>query len=122
VVVSDGLGLFIEPELLLLGVLSPSLQPHVGVSVHLSNSVEWKFRDNVEWSANMESEFFIESLGFKLISFVKIDNLPSLLDAIGIVLYCDFFSFLVLCSCQDSLVVLEVDEFRSTVLKQLPPS
>jgi hypothetical protein len=42
VVVSDCLGLLIKPELLLSGVLSPSLEYHVGSSKHLSNSVEWK--------------------------------------------------------------------------------
>jgi hypothetical protein len=42
VVVSDSLGDFIEPELLLSGVLSPSLENHLSSSKHLSNSVEWK--------------------------------------------------------------------------------
>jgi hypothetical protein len=45
VVVSDGLGDFIEEELLLSLVISPSLEDHVGSSKHLSDSVKWKLRD-----------------------------------------------------------------------------
>jgi hypothetical protein len=42
VVVSDDLSDFIESPLLLLDVVSPSLEPNVSVAVHFSNSVEWK--------------------------------------------------------------------------------
>jgi hypothetical protein len=42
VVISDSLGDFIEPELLLSDILSPSLEDHVSSSEHLNNSVEWK--------------------------------------------------------------------------------
>jgi hypothetical protein len=70
----------------------------------------------------MESEFFIESLGFKLVSFVKIDDLPSLVNTFVVILNINWFTFYVFGSSQYSLVVLEVDEVRSTVLEQLPPS
>jgi hypothetical protein len=66
VVVSNSLGLFIEPELLLSYILSPSLEDHVGSTKHFSNSVEWKLRDKVEWSVDVEAELFIESLGLGL--------------------------------------------------------
>jgi hypothetical protein len=59
VVVSDGLGFFIEPELLLSNIVSPSLEDHVGSSEHLSNSVEWKFRNEIEWSIDVETKLFI---------------------------------------------------------------
>jgi hypothetical protein len=42
VVVSYSLGDFIEPPLLLSCVLSPSLESNLGITVHLSDSVEWK--------------------------------------------------------------------------------
>jgi hypothetical protein len=42
VVVSDSFCLFIEPELLLSLIVSPSSQPHIAGSVALGNSVEWK--------------------------------------------------------------------------------
>jgi hypothetical protein len=66
IVVSNSLGLLIEPPLLLCNIVSPSLEPHVSVTVHLSNSVEWELGDKIEWSVDVESEFFIESLGLKL--------------------------------------------------------
>jgi hypothetical protein len=81
VVVSDSLGDFIKPELLLSSVLSPSLEDQVGSTKHLHNSVEWKFRDDVEWSIDVEAKFFIESLGLSLSGFIKIDNLPSLVSS-----------------------------------------
>jgi hypothetical protein len=90
--------------------------------MHLSNSVEWELWNDVEWSVDMESEFFIESLGFKLVSFVKIDDLPSLVNTFVVILNINWFTFYVFGSSQYSLVVLEVDEVRSTVLEQLPPS
>jgi hypothetical protein len=84
VVVSDGLGHFIEEELLLSSIVSPSLEDHVGSSKHLSNSVEWKFRDKIEWSVDVETEFFIQSLGLSFGSFVKIDDLPFLVKSISL--------------------------------------
>jgi hypothetical protein len=42
VVVSDSLAHFIEEELLLSDIVSPSLEDNVGSSEHLNNSVEWK--------------------------------------------------------------------------------
>jgi hypothetical protein len=78
VVVSNGLGNLIEPELLLSLIISPSLKDHVGSTKHFSNSIEWKLRDEVEWSVDVETKFFIQSLCLKFISFVKIENSPFL--------------------------------------------
>jgi hypothetical protein len=78
VVVSKSLRLFIEPELLVSGILSPSLKDNVSTTKHLSNSVEWKLGDKVEWSIDVEAKFFIKSLSSSLFSLVKIKNLPFL--------------------------------------------
>jgi hypothetical protein len=78
VVVSDSLGDFIEPELLLSLIVSPSLEDHVGSAKHFSNSVEWELRDNVEWSIDVESKFFVQSLGLSLVSLIEIKDSPSL--------------------------------------------
>jgi hypothetical protein len=78
VVVSKSLRLFIEPELLVSGILSPSLKDNVSTTKHLSNSVEWKLGDKVEWSIDVEAKFFIQSLSSSLFSLVKIKNLPFL--------------------------------------------
>jgi hypothetical protein len=92
IVVSDGLGLFIEEPLLLSGTISPSLEPDVSVTVHFSNSVEWKLRDKIEWSVDMEAEFFIESFSLKL-NCININNLPSLVGTIVFVPNNDWLSF-----------------------------
>jgi len=78
VVISNGLGNLIEPELLLSLIISPPLKNHVGSTKHFSNSIKWKLRDEVEWSIDMETKFFIESLCFSLGSLVKIENSPFL--------------------------------------------
>jgi hypothetical protein len=70
VVVSDCLRDFVEPELLLPCVLSPSSESDLSITMHLSDSVERKLGYNVEWSVDVESKFFIKSLGFNFISFI----------------------------------------------------
>jgi hypothetical protein len=63
--------------------------------VHLSNSVEWKFRDEIEWSVDMESEFLIQSfcLGLYL---VNIKYLPSLVGTVVSVVNLNSLSFNIL--------------------------
>jgi hypothetical protein len=56
------------------GVISPSLHPNVVGTVALSNSMEWKLRNEIEWSVDMEAEVFVNSLGLWTLCFVKIDN------------------------------------------------
>jgi hypothetical protein len=53
--------------------------PHVTKTMHVCNSVEWKFRHNIEWSIDVESEFFIQSFCLNFISIFDIDNLPLLI-------------------------------------------
>jgi hypothetical protein len=96
VVVSDSLRDFIEPELLLPCVLSPSSESDLSIAMHLSDSVEWHLRDNVEWSVDIESKFFVESLGFSLCSFVKIKDSPSLVNSIRLFPDSNLLTFLVL--------------------------
>jgi hypothetical protein len=40
--------------------------------VALSNSIEWKLWDNIEWSVDVESKFFIQSLSLSLTLLIKI--------------------------------------------------
>jgi len=123
VVVSDSLGDFIEPPLLLSSVLSPSLQVHLGVSVHLSNSVEWKLRDNVEWSVNVESEFLIESFCFCLYC-VYISNLPPLVGTVVSVVNLNLLSFSIftLVHIKASVGRLDVAEMFTSISEDLEPS
>jgi hypothetical protein len=92
IIVSDGLGLFIEEPLLLSSTISPSLEPYVSVTVHFSNSVEWKLRDEIEWSVDVEAKFFIESLSLKL-NCISIYDLPSLVGSVMFVPYNYWLSF-----------------------------
>jgi hypothetical protein len=111
----------------LLDIVSPSLEPHVSVTVHLSNSVEWKLRNKIEWSVDMEAKFFIESLSLKLFGFVKIEYSPFLMGSSIVAPYSYSISFLIFASfnIKDLVVLTEVYEssiLNSIVLEQLPPS
>jgi hypothetical protein len=122
VVVFDGLSNLIEEELLLSCILSPSLEDHIGSSKHLSNSVEWKLRDNIEWSIDVESEFLIQSLSLSLCSLVKIDNLPFLVTAISLSINNNLSSFLIFRLFNiKALSVLNVAESVNLKFEDLEP-
>ena len=123
VVVSDCLGDFVEPELLLSDVISPSLEGHVVGSNALSDSVEWELRDKVEWSVDMETKLFIQSLGLSLCLFVKIKYLPSLVSTVVSVMNLNCLTFLVftLNNIEAFVGLLNVAEVLSLVHKDLEP-
>jgi hypothetical protein len=121
-VISNGLSPLIKEELLLFLVLSPSLEDHVSSTEHLNHSVEWKLRNNIEWSINLEAKFFIESLCLYLVSLVNIKNCPLLVSSIVISENTNLGSFLVLASNNfKNLVVTPIDELIVLVLEYLPP-
>jgi hypothetical protein len=127
VVVLEGLGDLIEVPLLGIGVLSPSLQPNVVGTVALSNSLHGHSWSDVEWSVDVEPEFFIETLSSNLISFVNVDNLPSLVGIFFIVTISivdnDGGSFFILRWCYfKNLVVSWINKEFTVVLEYLEPS
>jgi hypothetical protein len=124
VVVSDSLGLFIKEELLLSLVVSPSLEDNVVGSNALSHSVEWKLRDKIEWSVDVESKLFIQSLGLSLCFLVKIENLPSLVGSIVSWVDLNFLSLVIftLENIKASIGFLDVAEMFSLVDEDLEPS
>jgi hypothetical protein len=124
VVVSDSLSDFVEPELLLSCVLSPSSESHLGITMHLSDSIEWKFWNKIEWSIDVESKFFIQSLSFSLCLLIKIKYLPSLVGTVMLIVYTNSLSFFILVSnnINASINLLNVAEMLSLVHKDLPPS
>jgi hypothetical protein len=124
VVVSDSLGDLIKEELLLSGVLSPSLKDHVGSTEHLYHSVEWKLRNDVEWSIDIEAKFFIKTLGLSLCLLVKIEYLPSLVSTVMSVVYSNSLTFFVCVTynINTSLGLLDITEVLSLEGKDLPPS
>jgi hypothetical protein len=123
VVVFNGLGDFIEPELLLSGVVSPSLEDKVSSSKHLNNSVEWKLRNNVEWSIDMESKFFVNTLSSCLVGLIKIDDIPFLGFRTIVTPYLNWVSFFISSSSNiEDLLVSPIDELTTFELEDLEPS
>jgi len=123
VVILDGLRNFIEIPLLRSCVLSPSLQPDVVSTVALSNSIEWKFRDDVEWSVNVETKFLIQALCFSLHS-INISNLPSLVGSIVSVVNLNLLSFDIFTLVYIKAFVgrLDVTEMFTSISEDLEPS
>jgi len=104
-------------------ILSPSLQNNIVGSNTLSNSVEWKFRDNVEWSVDVESKFFVKSLCFSLCLLVKVKDLPSLVCTIMSVmdLNCLTFDILVSDNIKASISLVNVAEVLLSICENLEP-
>ena len=123
VVVSDGLGLLVEPELLLSNIVSPSLEDHVCSTKHLSDSIEWKLRHEIEWSVDVETEFLIQSLGLSL-NILGVDNLPSLVGSIVSVPNLDLLTFVILTlvNIKAFAGLLDVTEVFTAIGEDLPPS
>jgi len=112
---SDGLCLLIEVELLLSDIVSPSLKTKVCGTNALYNSVEWKLRDKVEWSVNVEAEFLVQSLGFNLFLLVKVKDFPSLVSSIVSTMYLNFLTLNIftLVNIKALVCVLDVAEMFS---------
>jgi hypothetical protein len=91
--------------------------------VALNNSSKWKFGNKVEWSVDMESKVFVQSLGLWAISFVEIDHSPFLVSSSIITVNSYFLSFFIL-STRDikNFAVLPVDELFFLILEDLEPS
>jgi hypothetical protein len=71
----------------------------------------------------VETEFFIQSLGLNLVSFVKIDNLPLLVLTIVVFLDTNSLTFLVFAVLDIKyLTVAPVDELTLLKLEHLEPS
>jgi hypothetical protein len=71
----------------------------------------------------MESEFFVESLRFNLSSFVKIDDIPFLVDLSSVRVNNDWASFNILAvfDFEDLHILSDIDELVSLVLEDLEP-
>jgi len=123
VVVLKCLGDSIEVPLLGLSIVSPSLEPDVVGTVTLSNSVEWKLGDKIEWSVNMEAKVFVESLSLDGICFIKINHIPDLSFRSIVAPYLNWISFLVFSSSDiKDLVVGPVNELVVLILENLEPA
>jgi hypothetical protein len=90
----------------------------------LDYSLHWKSRSNIEWSIDIESKLFIETLGLSLCLLVKIKNLPSLVSTVMSVMNLDLLSLNIftLEYIEASVGLLDVAEVFTTVDKDLEPS
>jgi hypothetical protein len=59
-----------------------SLKINLACSNGFDNSVHWKSGNNVEWSVNVETEIFTESILWYWFSFIKMNDLPSLVGTV----------------------------------------
>jgi len=74
---------FIKYELLLSFVHGPLFDSQVvSTTLVLNHSVGWQSGDNIEWFVDLESEFLVKSLSLSG-CLVSVDDLPSLIGAIG---------------------------------------
>jgi hypothetical protein len=104
-------------------IVSPSLQPDVVSTVALSNSVEWKLGDKIEWSVDVESKVFADTLGLDGLCFVKIDDIPDLSLGSIVAPHLDWVAFDVFTSSDiKDLVIGPVDELVVLVLEDLEPA
>jgi hypothetical protein len=100
-----------------------SLDDHLSAVDNFEVSVRSKSRLNVEWSLDIESEFFIESLRWTLTLVIKIDNLPFLVEAIVFAIDDNWSSFFVFVSRDiEAFLVLPIDKVLITVGENLPPT
>jgi hypothetical protein len=91
--------------------------------VTFDNSSEWKFRDNVEGSVDVESEVFADSFNLRTLGLVKVDNCPSLVSSSVVTEYSNSVAFLVFASFNvKNLATLPVDELFVLIFEHLPPS
>jgi hypothetical protein len=83
----------VEPPFLSLSGIS-CLDSKVGVVDQVEVSVVWELRDNVEWSFNIEAEFFIQlSLLWRTLPFVSIDKIKLLVKSTMLLVYDDLSIF-----------------------------
>jgi hypothetical protein len=117
------LSLLIKSPLGMFGMSwSPSSEIDPDIWVHGYNSLHWHSRSDVEWSVDMETEFFVESLSLKLFSIFKIDYLPSLVLSIMNLVYNNWLCFSIFITFNiKSLFVLDVNKLVTSVLEDLPP-
>jgi hypothetical protein len=91
--------------------------------VALSNSIEWKFGDEIEWSIHMETEVLVQSLGLWSLCFIKIDNIPLLSSGSIVGPNLNWGTFTVIATFDiKNFLVLPVDELVVLILEDLPPS
>jgi hypothetical protein len=113
--------------LLSLNILSPSLEPDVVGTVALSNSLHRHSGSDIEWPVDMKTELLVEALGSDCLSFVYINDLPSLVGIIFLIsisgVHNESLTFVILrVKNFDYLIVRWVHKLLTLELENLEPS
>jgi hypothetical protein len=125
----NGLGDWVELELLCFSILGPFLKNNIVCSDTFSDSLHWKFRSQVEWFIGKEAKAFsahatLLGVSISSILLVKIGNSPDLCwISTGISLpYPNWLGFFI-CSSRDGnyLLAVQVGEVSVLILEHLPP-
>jgi len=108
---------------MILSVLNPSVEMHPSTTVASDESLHWHVRSDIEWSVDVETEFFIESFSFTLSSLVKIDDIPFLVNLTCVLSDNNLSSFLILgtIDIKNLLILSDVDELSCLELEDLEP-
>jgi hypothetical protein len=84
---SDGQRLLVEVPNLSISSIG-SLKSKVSVINQVKVLVSFHFRDDMEWSFNIETELFVKfSLSWFALPFISIDDVPLLVKSVGLVVY-----------------------------------
>jgi hypothetical protein len=79
--------------------------------VAFSNSIHWESRNHVEWSIDVETKVFVETLGWISFHFINIGHSPLLILTIVVLVNTNFASFLIFASCDiKNFAVIPIDE------------
>jgi hypothetical protein len=88
----------------------------------LDYSLHWESGSDIEWSIDIESKFFIETLGLSLCLLVKVKDLPFLSLRIDLGMKNDFLTFnIFLLIHMETLVILNIDKSVYLILENLVP-
>jgi hypothetical protein len=88
----------------------------------ISNSSHWESRSEEHWSIDIETKFTVVSLGSNLGSFVSIDNSPSLIPAIMLLVNNNLLAFNIFVLIDiNCLSIVDVNEVLSSSPEDLPP-
>jgi len=119
---SDGQRLLMEvPDLGSSSIWS--LDDKVSVVDQVNVPVVWKLRHNVEWSFDVETEFFVQfSLSWFALPFVSIDDIPLLVDLAVLWSGFDVSVFSINVSLNMDDLTFLVGDKSILVSEHLPPS
>ena len=121
--VLNSLANVIKEPLLRLSTGTSSLEDNVSSTVEIKDSLHWEFRNNVEWSVNVETEFLVKSFSWCFLFSIAIDNAPSLIWSIVSLPNLNVITFRVSVSSNIKyFTALDILENITLINEDLPPA